>query len=80
MLPSQFTQGSPGDMFIYRNPGNIVPSNELTTKGPNGSTGEPAALELACLVCGVDDVVVCGHSDCKAMIALSNLSASGLDP
>ena len=34
---------------------------------------EPAMLELGCVVQGIKHVIVCGHSDCKAMNALYSL-------
>ncbi|XP_065203731.1 beta carbonic anhydrase 1 isoform X2 [Planococcus citri] len=71
MIPSRFTETNVGDMFIVRNAGNIIPHSqhfldELTTN-------EPAALELACVVNDIRHIIVCGHSDCKAMNLLYRL-------
>lgn len=57
-----------------RNAGNIIPHSqhfldELTTT-------EPAALELGCVVNDVRHIIVCGHSDCKAMNLLHKLQDS----
>lgn len=57
--------------FAVRNAGNIVPHSqhfvdELTMC-------EPAALELGCVVNDIRHVIVCGHSDCKAMNLLYQL-------
>lgn len=65
MIPTRFTETNVGDMFVVRNAGNIVPHSqhfldELTMC-------EPAALELGCVVNDIRHVIVCGHSDCKAM-------------
>ncbi|XP_043270619.1 beta carbonic anhydrase 1 isoform X2 [Venturia canescens] len=65
MIPTRFTETNVGDMFVVRNAGNIVPNcqhfvDELTMC-------EPAALELGCVVNDIRHVIVCGHSDCKAM-------------
>lgn len=61
--PSLVTQTKPGEMFVMRNAGNIVP--------PYGSDGgEEAAIEFAVDVLGVSNIVVCGHSQCGAMNAL----------
>jgi len=62
--PNLITQTEPGELFIIRNAGNIVPSY-----GPNAS-GETATIEFAIDGLGVKDVVVCGHSKCGAMHAL----------
>ncbi|PIC18649.1 hypothetical protein B9Z55_024466 [Caenorhabditis nigoni] len=74
MLPTRFTQSAVGDMFVVRNAGNMIPA------APNyGSYSEvsintePAALELAVKRGKIRHVVVCGHSDCKAMNTLYQL-------
>lgn len=82
MLPSRFTQTQVGDMFIVRSPGNLIPHSSKIEGGESFMSAEPAALELACKINSVQDVVVCGHSDCKAMINLfevlkNNLPVSG---
>lgn len=59
--PTLLTQTKPGELFILRNAGNIVPPY-----GPN-SGGEAATIEYAVSVLGVRDIVVCGHSHCGAM-------------
>lgn len=61
--PTLITQSNPGELFILRNAGNLVP--------PYGFTGgEAATIEYAVAVLGVADIIVCGHSDCGAMKAL----------
>src|SRR6201994_1432984 len=62
--PSLLTQSKPGDLFILRNAGNIVP--------PHGAAngGEAATIEFAVAGLGVKDIIICGHSDCGAMQAL----------
>ena len=64
--PCLLTQTKPGDLFILRNAGNIVP--------PYGASngGEAAAVEYAVAVLGVKHIVVCGHSHCGAMQGLLN--------
>ncbi len=61
--PNRITDSAPGDLFIVRNVGNIVP--QLTLPG-----GTSAALEYAVEVLEVSNVVVCGHTHCGAMQAL----------
>jgi len=69
--PSRFTQTEVGDMFIARSAGNIVPhSSKVCDQKVHN---EPALLELACTVLNVKNIVVCGHSDCKAVNLLNTL-------
>ncbi|SIT47356.1 carbonic anhydrase [Paraburkholderia piptadeniae] len=65
MVPELVTQREPGDLFVIRNAGNIVPSF-----GPEPG-GVSATVEYAVAALGVTDVVVCGHSDCGAMTAIA---------
>jgi len=65
IVASRITQSNPGETFVSRNPGSLIPNyNVLNPKTPRP---EEAALELACLYNNIDTVVVCGHADCKAM-------------
>ena len=64
LCPTSFTQADPGDMFIMRNAGNVVPHNQLFGENQQSALSERAALELA-ISTGVKDIAVCGHSDCK---------------
>eukprot|EP00088_Acartia_fossae_P001374 TRINITY_DN10533_c0_g1_i2.p1 TRINITY_DN10533_c0_g1~~TRINITY_DN10533_c0_g1_i2.p1 ORF type:complete len:309 (+),score=56.90 TRINITY_DN10533_c0_g1_i2:96-1022(+) len=71
MLPTRFTQTQVGDMFIVRNAGNMVPHSSKVSL--TAVATEPAVLELACVLNTVKHVVVCGHSDCKAINLLYSL-------
>ncbi|CAL8101805.1 unnamed protein product [Orchesella dallaii] len=71
MLPTRFTQTHVGDMFIVRNAGNLVPHSKWFVA--ENTTTEPAALELGCVINNIKHVIVCGHSDCKAMNLLYEL-------
>jgi carbonic anhydrase len=62
--PNLITQTQPGDLFILRNAGNIVPPY-----GPE-SGGEAATIEFAVVGLGVKHIVVCGHTLCGAMKGL----------
>src|SRR5579863_8006780 len=62
--PSLLTQSKPGDLFILRNAGNIIPPHGA------GNGGEAATIELAVTALGVKDIIICGHSHCGAMHAL----------
>ena len=66
LCPTSFTQADPGDMFIVRNPGNVMPHNQLFGENHGSVLSERAALELA-ISTGVQHIAVCGHSDCKVM-------------
>jgi carbonic anhydrase len=63
IVPSLLTQSEPGDLFIVRNAGNIIPPFS------QGVTGEGATIEYAVKVLKVQDIVVCGHSGCGAIQA-----------
>lgn len=62
-------------MFVVRNSGNMIPrSSNYGISGYEVSiTTEPAALELAVKRGKIQHVIVCGHSDCKAINTLYNL-------
>lgn len=64
--PNLLTQSRPGELFILRNAGNIIP--------PYGAMpgGEEATIEFAVAGLGVKDIIVCGHSHCGAMNGLLN--------
>lgn len=67
--PSLITQTKPGDLFICRNAGNIVPPHSDDT------SGETASIEFAVSALKVSHIVVCGHSDCGAMKGAMNPEA-----
>ncbi|KQN26994.1 carbonic anhydrase [Sphingomonas sp. Leaf33] len=71
IVPEQIMQAKPGELFVIRNAGNIVPPFAQQ----NG--GVTATIEYAVAALGVTDVVICGHSGCGAMGALTN--PEGLD-
>lgn len=62
--PELLTQAAPGEIFVIRNAGNIVP--------PYGATngGEGATIEYAVQALGINQIVVCGHAHCGAMKGL----------
>lgn len=66
VVPEQIMQAEPGDLFVCRNAGNIVPPYSTM----NG--GVTSTVEFGVLALGVSDIIVCGHSDCGAMKALSD--------
>lgn len=66
VLAELITQSEPGDLFVVKNIGNIVPPSDVM--GSTNSTA--AAIEFAVESLQVSDIVVCGHSQCGAMEAL----------
>lgn len=64
VVPELLTQQGPGELFVVRNAGNIVPTY---SPQPGGVT---ASIEYAIAVLGIPDIVVCGHSGCGAMTAI----------
>ncbi len=69
--PNLMTQTKPGELFILRVAGNIIP--------PYGAVqgGEAATIEYAVSVLNVHDIIVCGHSQCGAVGSI--LDGNGLD-
>jgi len=69
VLPDLILGTEPGDLFIARSIGNVVP---ITSHDVDGVT---ATIEYAVEVLKVRHAIVCGHSDCGAMKAALNRSA-----
>lgn len=67
IVPDLICQADPGDLFVIRNAGNIVPPH------CDGTTcGEAATIEYAVRALGVKDIIVCGHTRCGAMQGTMN--------
>ena len=62
--PNLLTRSKPGDLFILRNAGNIVPAHGAA------QSGEAATVEFAVAALGVKDIIICGHTHCGAMKGL----------
>jgi carbonic anhydrase len=63
--PTALTSTEPGQIFVERTPGNIVPIySDLA------AVGVSASIEYSVVELGVTDIVVCGHSACGAMKGL----------
>lgn len=78
VVPNTFASTDPGDLFVLRNPGNIVPTEEASRV--SAAAGAAAAVEFAVRRLGVSDAVICGHSDCGAMKALAAGSGGDRGP
>lgn len=71
VVPNVFASTNPGDLFVMRNVGNLVPPSDA--QGVSlGDMSEAAAIEYAVEMLHVSEIVVCGHSSCGAMGAIVN--------
>lgn len=59
--PNLITHSEPGDLFICRNAGNIVPPFGNVTGGMT------ASIEFGVAALGIEHIIICGHTDCGAM-------------
>ncbi|BCK75012.1 carbonate dehydratase [Acetobacter aceti NRIC 0242] len=71
--PTLITQTDPGNLFVLRNIGNIVPAYGEMLGGVS------SAIEYAVQALGVSSIIVCGHSNCGAMMGLLDPDPSKLD-
>jgi carbonic anhydrase len=68
VVPDLLVSTDPGDLFVMRNVGNLVPP--ATVDGISiGDLSEASAIEFAVLSLKVRSIVICGHSECGAMKA-----------
>lgn len=74
VVPELITSSEPGDIFVIRTAGNIVPPVNAV------ADGMIATIEYAVAVLAVREIAVCGHSNCGAMTAVATgQNLSGLD-
>ena len=78
VVPNTFVSTDPGDLFVVRNPGNIIPPEDAS-RVP-AAAGAAAAVEFAVRRLGVTEAVVCGHSDCGMMKAMAAGTEAGSGP
>lgn len=71
VVPNLFASTNPGDLFVLRNIGNLVPP----VTAPLQDNSASAVIEFSIFSLNVSDIIVCGHSECGAMQAL----AKGVD-
>jgi carbonic anhydrase len=71
VVPNLFASTNPGDLFVLRNIGNLIPPASPEPR----EAGTQAALEFSLFSLNIADIIICGHSECGAMNAL----AQGID-
>ncbi len=69
VVPNTFASTNPGDLFVLRNVGNLIPPCDKHGHSISDES-EGAAIEYSVLNLKVSDIIVCGHSECAAMRAL----------
>lgn len=67
--PQAHTQAGPGELFVLRNAGNLIPPYGT------GRGGEAATIEYAVAGLGIRNIIVCGHTHCGAIKALLDLES-----
>jgi carbonic anhydrase len=65
VVPELITGSEPGELFVIRTAGNLVPAYHPA------ADGIAASVEYAVSALSVSRIVVCGHSGCGAMTALA---------
>ncbi len=63
VVPNLFASTNPGDLFVLRNVGNLVPSDD----SPSQDSSTLATIKFSILNLNVSDIIVCGHSECGAI-------------
>jgi len=71
VVPNTFASTNPGDLFVIRNVGNLIPKCGVDGICTNDKS-EAAAIEYSVQALDVADIIVCGHSECGAMQAMLN--------
>ena len=72
VVPNLFASTNPGDLFVLRNIGNLIPPCSSSLQDSSAS----AALEFSVLSLNISNIIICGHSECGAMQALTKGASS----
>ena len=70
VVPNLFASSDPGDLLVVRNVGNLIPPCGAPDRR-SGEDSEAAAIEFGLRSLPITDIIVCGHSECGAMMALA---------
>jgi carbonic anhydrase len=70
VAPNAFASTNPGDLFVIRNVGNIIPPSD--SAGSMGDESEIAAFEYAIHTLHIKNIIICGHAECGAINAICN--------
>ncbi|KAL0479743.1 carbonic anhydrase [Acrasis kona] len=70
VVPNLFASTNPGHLFVLRNVGNLIPKPNHLRPLEKAHEAEGAAFEFGIGALGVTNIIVCGHSECGAMIKL----------
>jgi carbonic anhydrase len=70
VVPNLFASSDPGDLFVVRNVGNLIPPCGAPERRA-GENSAAAAIEFGLDALPITDIIVCGHSECGAMRALA---------
>lgn len=60
VVPNLITGTKPGELYVIRNMGNIIPPKTSHKE----SLSTIASIEYAIAHVGVENLIICGHSDC----------------
>ncbi len=66
VVPNLFASTNPGDLFVLRNIGNLIPQAKEDQENSVG-----AVLEYSIFSLNIEDIIICGHSECGAMRAIT---------
>jgi len=64
VVPNVFASSNPGDVFVLRNIGNLIPTHQHI------DVSVSSAIEFSLRNLKVKDIIICGHSECGAMESL----------
>lgn len=67
VVPNLFASTNPGDLFVLRNIGNLVPPYDPHSQ----DYGASSVIEFSIFNLQINDIIVCGHSECGAMQLLT---------
>ncbi len=70
VVPNLITNTLPGDLFVIRNVGNIVPPYKESQNLREGYLATTAAIEYALNILQIQNIIICGHSNCGACVAI----------